>query len=327
MSTSKPRVTIVGLGLIGGSIGLALRQAEVVSTVMGHDKERAVGDEAKKRGAVDRVHWNLISACEDADLVILATPVAGIEETLKAIGPTLRPGCVVIDTASLKGPVMGWAEAYLPDQIHFIGADPILSTGTNGQGGLGAARADLFQRGLFCLIPPLKADSDSVKLASDLVSILGARPLFMDAAEHDGLLAGVEHLPTLVALAMLEAMIDQPAWRELRRVAGPAFELATQLVTEDSMMNRDLYLLNRDNLVRWIDVLTASLDSIRESLAENQPEVLSQRWQKAMQEKQKWLADRTEGQWYEGPRTEIPRVTIADTFFGAFWRRKPKEQR
>jgi prephenate dehydrogenase len=312
--------------LIGGSIGLALRQAEVVSTVMGHDKERTVSDEAKKRGAVDRVHWNLISACEEADLVILATPVAGIEETLQAIGPHLRPGCVVIDTASLKGPVMGWAEAYLPDQVHFIGGDPILSTGTTGQGGLEAARADLFQQGLFCLIPSPNAESASVKLASDLVTILGAKPLFLDAAEHDGLLAGVEHLPTLLGLALLEAMIDLPTWRELRRVAGPAFELGTQLVTESSTENRDLYLLNRDNLMRWIDILTASLDSIREGLAEDQPEAWTKRWQKALQEKQKWLADRSSGQWYEGPKTEMPRVSIGDTLFGTFWRRKPKEQ-
>jgi prephenate dehydrogenase len=294
--------------------------------VMGHDKERAVSDQAKKRGAVDRVHWNLISACEEADLIILATPVAGIEETLKVIGPHLRTGSVVLDTASLKGPVMGWAEAYLSDQVHFIGGDPILSTGTTGQGGLEAARADLFHQGLFCLIPSPKAESASVRLASDLVSILGAKPLFLDAAEHDGLLAAVEHLPTLLALAMLEAMIDQPTWRELRRVAGPAFELGTQLVTESSVENCDLYLLNRENLVRWIDVLTASLDSIRESLAENQPEAWTKRWQKALQEKQKWLVDRTAGQWYEGPNTEMPRMSFTDTFFGTFWRRKPKEQ-
>jgi prephenate dehydrogenase len=326
VSTPKPRITIVGLGLIGGSIGLALRQAEVTTLVMGHDKDRTVSDEAKKRGAVDRVHWNLISACEDADLVILAAPVAAIEETLKVIGPNLRPGCVVIDTASLKGPVMGWAETYLPDEVHFIGGDPILSTGANGQGGLEAARADLFHQGLFCLIPSTKAESAAVQLASDLVSILGAKPLFLDAAEHDGLLAGVEHLPALLALATLEATIQQPSWRELRKVAGPGFELGTQLVTESSVQNRDLYLLNRENLMRWIDVLIASLDSIRDGLAGNEPEAWTKRWQNALQERQKWLADRTEGQWYEGPKTEMPRMNLADSFLGTFWRRKPKEQ-
>jgi len=326
VSTPKPRVTIVGLGLIGSSIGLALRQAEVTSVVMGHDKDRSVSDQAKKRGAVDRVHWNLISACEEADLVILATPIAAIEETLKVIGSNLRPGCVVLDTASLKGPVMGWAETYLPDEVHFVGGDPILSTGTTGQGGLEAARADLFHLGLFCLIPSTKADSAAVELASDLVSVLGARPLFLDAAEHDGLLAGVEHLPTLLALAMVEAMTDQPTWRELRKVAGPGFELGTQFVTESSMDNRDLYLLNRDNLVRWIDVLIAELDSIRDGLSENEPEAWAKRWQKAVQERQKWLADRTQGQWYEGPKTEMPRMNLADSFLGTFWRRRPKEQ-
>jgi hypothetical protein len=90
------------------------------------------------------------------------------------------------------------------------------------------------------------------------------------------------------------------------------------------MENRDLYLLNRENLVRWIDVLIASLDSIRDGLAEDDSEAWTKRWQKAHQERQKWLKDRTEGQWYEGHTTEMPRMNLADSFLGTFWRRKPK---
>ena len=101
MSKPKPNITIVGLGLIGTSMGLALRQAGVASAVIGHDKDLAVANQARKREAVDKVDWNLISACEKADLVILAVPLDAIEPTLKAIGPYLRPGCVVIDTANL----------------------------------------------------------------------------------------------------------------------------------------------------------------------------------------------------------------------------------
>jgi prephenate dehydrogenase len=327
VSTSKPRITIVGLGLIGGSIGLALRQAEAASAIIGHDNSRPVAEEAKKLGAVDRVHWNLISACEESDLVILATPVGAIEETLEATGPYLRPGCVVLDTASIKGPVMDWAAKHLPGQVHFVGGDPILSSTTHGQWGIEAARADLFHRGLFCLVASPKAQADSVKLATDLVSILGAKPLFLDAAEHDGLLAAVEHLPAVLSLALLETVIHQPSWRELRKVAGSSFEAGTQLLSGNSLEHSELYLLNRENVLRWIDALTASLGSIRQALAEDQSEALVGLFEGAVQERQKWLADRTGGQWYEGPRTDMPpKPSMMDSLLGSFWRRKPAKE-
>ena len=306
-------------------MGLALRQAEVASAVIGHDPERQASNEAKRVGAVDQVHWNLIAACEDSDLVLLATPVGALEETLKALGPNLRPGCVVIDTASVKRPVLTWAAENLPREVHFIGGNPVPITPFEGQRGLAAARADLFQKGLFCLVPSPTADTSAVKLATDLVSILGARPLFMDAAEHDGLVAAMDQLPVILALAMLEMAIQQPAWRELRKIGGPAFEASTQLVTPTSAAHSDLYLLNRDNVVRWIDQLTVALDSVRQILDGNEAEVLAGRFQQAIQERQKWLAERTEGQWQEVPRAEMPpRMSLLDTMFGTFWRRKPK---
>jgi prephenate dehydrogenase len=325
VSASKPRISIVGLGLIGGSIGLALRQAGLASSVIGHDREPFANREAKKLGAVDRAEWNLISACEGSDFIILATPVGAIEETLKAIGPYLRPGCVVMDTASLKGPVVAWAAQHLSDQVHFVGGDPILSATIRGQGGLAAARADLFKGGLFCLVPPATTDSDAVKLAADLVSLLGAKPFFLDVEEHDGLLAAVDHMPMLLALAMVETLIRQPAWRELRKVAGPAFEASTQLITPSSVGYSDLFVLNRDNVVRWIDELVASLDSIRGALVEEEMEALLDRFLTAQEERQKWLADRATGEWNEELRAEMPpRMSIMDSLFGTFWRRKPK---
>ena len=327
MSTSKPRITIIGLGMVGGSLGLALRQAEVASAIVGHDLDREASAEAKKLGAVDRTHWNLISACEDADMVILAIPVGGIKETLEAVGPDLRPGCVVMDTAALKGPVMDWAAGHLPAGVHFVGTNPILSTTVPAGGGLEAARADLFQRGLFCIVPSTTADAASVKLVTDLVSIVGARPLFLDAAEHDGLLAAVDHLPDLLALAMLETVIHQPTWRELRKVAGPAFDASTQLVTAGSLAQSDLYGLNRENVLRWLDALSRSLATIRENLATGQSEALAGQFEKAFQERQQWLANRTAGEWHEGPRTEMPaKMSMMDTFLGTFWRRKPKKE-
>lgn len=171
MSKEKPRVTIVGLGLIGSSMGLALRQARLTSTVVGHDIDRRVAGQAKKVGAVDRTDWNLVSACEESDVILLATPLDAIEPTLEAIGPDLRPGCVVIDTATIKEPVMAWAASKLPDGVHFVGGDPLPGPAASGLSGVEAARADLFENGLFCVVPSPSANEDAVKLTIDLVQI------------------------------------------------------------------------------------------------------------------------------------------------------------
>jgi prephenate dehydrogenase len=313
--------------MIGGSLGLALRESEVASTIVGHDMDRAVNQEAKKLGVVDRTDWNLVSACEEADLVILAIPLGGIADTMEAIGPHLRSGCVVMDTTAIKRPVMDWASQFLPEYVHFVGGNPILSGTAGVQGGLQAARADLFHSGLFCLVPSPTVDSEAVKLATDLVSILGAKPLFLDLAEHDGLMAAVDQLPTILALALAETMIRQPTWRELRKVAGPAFETGTQLVGVDPFDTSDVYAANRDNILRWIDNFSAVLGSIRQTLAEEDAEAMVTPLQGAIEERQKWLADRTEGQWHEGPKTELPsRQNLLDSFFGTFWRRGPKRE-
>jgi len=322
MDKPKPRVTIVGLGLIGGSIGLALRQAEVTSAVVGHDKDRGASNQAKKLGAVDRAEWNLVSACEESDLVILATPVGAIEDTLKAIGPYLRPGCVVIDTATLKAPVLAWAAEILPDTVHFVGGDPVVGPASSGQGGLQAARPDLFQKSLFCLVPAPRAEEAAVKLVTDLVRILGAQPLFFDAAEHDGLMAAVEHLPAILALALLEMAISQPTWRELRKMAGPSFGASTHLTSADPAAYGDLYAANRDNVLRWMDAFSASWVSIRQALAENQVEELPKRFERAAQERNKWLHDRAQGLWADGLQAELPdKPNLLDTFLGSYWRK------
>lgn len=327
MSKPKPRITIVGLGLIGGSIGLALREAGVASAVIGHDKEPSASAQAKKLGAVDKTDWNLISACEESHLVILATPVSGIKPTMEAIAPYLQPGCVIMDTASLKEIVLGWAAETLPEHVHFIGGDPIISGSAEAEGGLAAARADLFENGLFCLTPSATAEPDAVSLVSDLVMILGAKPLFLDPREHDGLLAAVEHMPSIASMALLEMVIRQPSWRELRKVAGSAFEASTQLASQDPESLTKLCLSNRDNILRWIDSYTAALATLRRELDDGESEVLVQRFTIAGEERNKWLLDRASGEWEGAPDVEMPGKSdmLSDVFLGRWWRRRPKK--
>ncbi len=304
---SKPRITIVGLGFIGGSIGLALHQTEGDFEVVGHDRERGTANQAKKIGAVDKTDWNLISACEDADLIVVAIPVGDIKDTLEAIGPYLKPGCLITDTASIKSPVAEWAEEILPNEVNFVGGDPIVGdAGTSG--GIEAARADLFSGALYCLTPAAGAASDAVRLASDFVHLLGAQPYFLDPLEHDGLMAGIDHLPFVLSTALLGVTTESAAWREMRKLAGGAFENTTRFVSADPTTCRDACLVNRENIVRWIDACSDKLDELRETVLTGDAEELDRVFEEAMVARQRWLRARETGDW-EGQSPEMPSMT------------------
>lgn len=301
---TKPRITIVGLGFIGGSIGLALHKAEGDFEVVGHDQERSVATQARKIGAVDRIHWNLISACEDADLIVMAIPISGIKDTLEAIGPYVKAGCLITDTATTKAQVIRWAEEILPEGVHFVGGDPVVGDGSAG--GIDAARADLFSGAIYCLTPAASAAPDAVRLASDFVSLLGAVPYFLDPLEHDGLMAGVDHLPFVLSAALLGITTESAAWREMRKLAGGVFEEATRFVSADPMAYRDACLVNSENIVRWIDACSERLAEFRETILARDSEKLGQVFETALMARQKWLKARAEGNWEGREPVELP---------------------
>jgi prephenate dehydrogenase len=328
MSENKPVVTIVGLGLIGASIGLALREAGAASMLVGHDKDSAAAHRAQKAGAVDRTDWNLISACERADLIILAIPLDGLRDTLQAIGPHVRPNQVVVDTAALKKPVLDWADELLPADGQFVGLNPVLRGVPAGEGGTASARADLFRDSLVCVLPSLRASAEAVQLALGLIAVLGAKPLFYDAVEHDSLMAATDQLPALLALALLETTVHRATWRELRKLAGPRFDAGTQLAQGDPSALAEACVANRESLLRWVDEFSESLDVLRATLADGQPELLAGRFEQAAQERAGWLRQREAGEWEEGLRSELPpKQSVLQPLLGGLMPRKRKPGR
>ena len=151
------RITIVGMGLIGTSLGLALKKADLGLEIVGTDRDRAVSGTAKRMGACDSTQNNPLDAIRGARMVILATPVGGIREMLKLYGPELEPGVIVTDTGSTKAEVLAWAEEFLPDTVSFVGGHPMAGKELSGPV---AAEADLFQNATYCIIPGKGADED-----------------------------------------------------------------------------------------------------------------------------------------------------------------------
>jgi len=306
----KPKIALIGLGVIGKSIGQSLCAAGGQVDVIGHDRDSLAAREAQKLGAVHRVHWNLIEACRDADIVILAIPIQAIESTLKAIAADLKPGCLVMDTANLKVPVLRWAVEILPPEVHFVGGDPILKSSaqptSDSVGSAQGQQPQLLKGALFCLTPSAKASSEAIHLATDLVRLVEAVPLFIDADEHDGLMAGIEQLPLALALILMQSVTEAASWREMRKLAGPLFEDATRALAQDSSVLRDSLWLNRDNLIRVVDAAIAAWGRLREVIDAGNVDGLEQMVQAASKAHETWLNDRRAGLWDRPIAPEIP---------------------
>ena len=258
---TRPCITIVGTGLIGSSLGMAiLRSRGNEIDVLGHDIDPAQAGLAKRMGAVTKVDRNLISACAKADMLILATPARAIRETLELVANDLKAGCVVTDTASVKVPVLQWADELLPPEVSFIGGDPILF---GDDAGIESARADLFKDRQYCITPSPRATEEAVRLVTDLIAMVGAIPHYIDPYEHDGLIGATEHLADIAAVVLLRTLTTSGGWRDMRRMCGATFDRVTCFSNTDPLEYSGRALLNKENVLRWIDNLQGELSNFR----------------------------------------------------------------
>lgn len=309
------QITIVGLGQIGTSVGLALSEHKDLVHRTGHDREIGIARRAEKAGALDKVMINLPSAVRDADLVLLCLPIDQIRETISVVAPDLKEGAVLMDTGPVKEVVASWAEELLPDGRYYVGLTPVLNPAYlyGIDFGVEAARQDMFRGGLIAIVSPPNTPSEAIKLAADLTRLLGADPFFADPLEMDGLMAYTHILPQLMAAALLNATIDQPGWNEGRKVAGRSYAEATLPIVNPTSAETlaASALLNHENVVRVIDGLVASLQSIRDDIELNDADALLERLKRARQGQEKWWQQRQNANWIgeEIPATELPKAS------------------
>jgi len=303
------QITIIGLGQIGSSIGLALKARNVNIHRMGHDKDAQAAKESQKAGAVDEVKYNLPASVREAKIVILALPLAEVRDTLKIIAEDLQEGVLVLDTAPAKAAVAAWAEELLPPGRFYIGLTPAINPeylhGT--EFGVKAARADLFERGLIVVNAPTGTPGNAFNLAMELVNLLGAKPLLMDTAEADGIFSAMHILPQLASAALLGATVDRPGWQEARKLAGRPYATVTAGVAyhDDVLSLGESALDNRENIVRLLNSYISSLISLRDEIETNDREAVSERLKDALTGRIRWFDERIEGEWLKGEGQEV----------------------
>ena len=293
------QVAIVGTNCISVSIALGLKAQAEPPEITGCDANMAAANRARSEGAFDRVERKPGRTCRDADLVIVAEPLSSIPEVFAAIAPHLQPGSFVTDTAHLKAPVMRWAEELLPENVFFVGGHPIPNpaiVGSKPLEGLEAASADLLQEALYCFTPPTGTSDTMLDAFIGLAKALEAHPFFIDVTEHDGLQAGVEGLPDLLAIALLRATVDTPGWQEMRKFAGVHFATATG-AADDAHERHTAVFLNREHVLRRLNVLLSELVHLRDLLTQDDEEALEEIFSATAEGRARWLAQREQGMW------------------------------
>jgi prephenate dehydrogenase len=287
-------VAILGTGLIGSSLALALRRGKGGPRIRGfdlsNDSRRGAADLRAPTGgrAFDEVSGNLAETVRDADLVVLATPVRAMELLFRELAPLAKSGAVVTDTGGSKQQVLAWAEALLPDSLQFVGGNPISGKVASGPW---EAEGGIFQNALYCLCPLTRTERKAIDRLVRLVEEIGSIPYFVDAHEHDGLLAETSHLPYVLSVALINEVAEGRGWREAATVAGAPFATASHLSSSDPRVHQDLCLTNRQALLAQLDRFQVELSAMRDQIAAGD-ESLLERLAQAQQHHRNWISGR-----------------------------------
>jgi prephenate dehydrogenase len=264
-------ICIVGLGLMGGSLALALRASQLPVNLVGVARNPATIAAARSAGAIDYGTADLAEGAAGADVVVLATPVRTILRMLPQVGQCARPGALVLDLGSSKKQVCD-AMADLPDKLQPVGGHPMCGKEVAG---FGAAEAGLFRDRPFVLCPLPRTGPAALDRAIGLAEAAGARPLLLDPALHDRAVAGVSHLPYAVAVALVNCM-DAADDSLARSLASSGFRDTSRLAASEVGMMLDILVTNRDAVLAWLDVFAGQLDHLRSALAGGDESVLSE---------------------------------------------------
>jgi prephenate dehydrogenase len=250
------RIAVVGVGLIGGSIGLAARERLAGARVVGWDPDAGALAQARERGAIDEVAPSLAGAVEGAQLVFLAAPVGALPALVADVLALAGEDCMVTDVGSTK-------RAVVSDDERFCGGHPLAGAETAG---VEHARGDLFAGAIWYLTPGATTSGILFERLHRAISAFGARPVAIDAETHDRLMATVSHLPHVLANVLVSQAAGAMGGEQVPPT-GPSFRDATRVAGANSAIWTDIYLANRDALIERIDETVAGLQRVREALA------------------------------------------------------------
>lgn len=260
------RVAIIGTGLIGSSLGLALRRTDLIDVVVGFDRNPDELATAADIGGVDIVAATPEDAAAGADLVVLAVPVTAVTAVAKQLAPVLADGAILTDVASVKGPIVEGLQAAAPAHVHVIGGHPM--AGSHEQGAAHAS-ADLFVGATYLLTPTTHTSATAYQRLHSLVAAIGAKPMAVEPSHHDQLVAVVSHLPQLAASTLMNLAAERARSEHagLLLLAAGGFRDATRVAASQPQLWLDICAENREAIVAVLDEFGGRLQALREAVA------------------------------------------------------------
>ena len=273
------KITIIGVGLIGGSLGLALKENRPKFKIIGVDRKEVI-KKALSRGAIDEGTVNLEEGIKEADIVILATPVKTILDLLPQINPFLKKECLVTDTGSTKKQIVKRANKMLSKDIHFIGGHPMVGSEKYG---IDSADPHLFQDKTYILTPTNKSNLVALEKMFSIIRIIGAKRLILDPLDHDRIVGAVSHLPQILAVSLTN-MISMLAQEENNnnyfKAIGGGFKDMTRIASSPYKIWEDICKTNQENILKMIQEFRNYL-GVLEGKLKNDPSSLKEEFQKA----------------------------------------------
>ncbi len=260
------QVTVVGLGLLGGSISLAVLRSFARVKVVGYTHRSSTRAKARQLAVASEVVDDICQSVSDSDLVILATPLCTFENIFVEITDALPDGCIVTDVGSTKVLPYRWAAKKLPGSVHYVGSHPIAGS---EQRGVEYARDDLFDQAMCILTTTEKTNRPALQILKRFWSELGCFVKIMTPAEHDRIFANVSHLPHMIAAALINANSDKDL-----EFAGKGFMDTSRVASGPANIWADVLLTNTKNASRGIDKVIAELTKLKEAIkGDNKAEI------------------------------------------------------
>jgi prephenate dehydrogenase len=282
------KITLVGVGLLGGSLGLALRRRKLAKEIAGYVRREASIKECERAGVTDYATTDLLAAVSGADLVVFCTPLAQMRPLLRQMLPALKRGAIVTDVGSVKGSVVRELESLVAKAgAHFVGSHPM--AGGEKQGVL-AARAELFECAVCVVTPTRKTNPTALRKVEALWKDVGARLLRTSPDDHDAFVSRSSHLPHLMAATLANLVLDPKLPKEQAQLCATGFRDTTRIASGLPEMWRDIALTNRKHLGRTLAGFINELNKFQSALKRGDTQAIAKFFETAKRRRDNWCA-------------------------------------
>ena len=273
-------VSIVGVGLLGGSLAKAMRKLGLAKSLVGYGRNKANLEEAKNLGIIDHVASDIQSAVKDADLIVLCSPVCAMGQLIIKMNPHIKPGCLVTDVGSVKEPLVREVEALIPKDVFFVGAHPIAGSEKSGF----HASSDTLFKDTHCIVTPTEKTAPSaLKQTIELWKAVGMRVSIMDVKEHDFIFGAVSHLPHVLIFALMNTLgsLKSDNYDEITSFSGAGLKDITRIAGSEPVIWKDICISNKDSILHCLDRFQKTLNHLRAGIEQENGELLTQEFERA----------------------------------------------